>query len=372
MKVTIERSAFLKALGHVQSVVEKRNTIPILSNVLLQAERSQISLTATDLDIEIVDAAPADVSMGGSITASARTLYEIVRRLPDGAQIRLDSTGEDQRLRLTAGRSDFTLAILPSEDFPSISAQDLPTRFSIPSGELKRLIDKTRFAVSTEETRYYLNGVYLHPYVDGETPSLRAVATDGHRLARVDTPMPDGATTLPGIIVPRKAVQEVRHLLEDAEENVEISASDAKIRFAFDGVVLTSKLIDGAFPDYERVIPSGNDRILEVENDDFKKAVDRVSAITAEKTRSVKLAVEEGRLRLTVNNPETGVALEELSAHYEAEPLEIGFNANYLLDVCAQIEGGDAVLHFADSSSPTLLLDKEDGQALYVLMPMRV
>ncbi|MEM8986050.1 MAG: DNA polymerase III subunit beta [Pseudomonadota bacterium] len=372
MKVTIERSVFLKALSHVQSVVERRNTIPILSNVLLNAEGGQLGLTATDLDMEISETAPADVAEPGAATTSAHTLYEIVRRLPEGAQVRLELVAGEARLKLAAGRSDFSLAVLPNDDFPTMDADDLGVQFAAPAAELKRLIDKTRFAISTEETRYYLNGIYLHPYLQGGTPSLRAVATDGHRLARVDADLPDGAADMPGVIAPRKAIGELRRLLEDAGDTVSVAVSDAKIRFAFDNVVLTSKLIDGTFPDYERVIPSGNDKMMKVENADFISAVDRVSTVSAEKTRSVKLAMEADRLRLAVNNPESGSALEELSVEYGAEAIEIGFNARYLMDVAKEVDGATSTFKFADSASPTLILDEEDPRALYVLMPMRV
>ncbi|WP_306252486.1 DNA polymerase III subunit beta [Parvularcula sp. IMCC14364] len=371
MKVIIERSTFLKALGHVQSVVERRNTIPILSNVLLQAEGSALALTATDLDIEIAEQVSADVEQPGAITASALTLYEIVRRLPEGAQVRLDTEGSDGRLKLTAGKSDFNLAVLPDQDFPSLTVDNEGVIFSMPSKELKRLIDKTRFAMSQEETRYYLNGVYFHAVTEGGR-ALRAVATDGHRLARLDSPLPDGAESIPGVIIPRKAVLELRRLLDDAGEQVQVSVSEAKVRFIFDDVTLTSKLIDGTFPDYQRVIPSGNDRTLKVETADFAKAVDRVSTVSADKTRSIKMILESDHLQLIVNNPETGSAQEELAVDYSAEALEIGFNAKYLLDVASQIDGDTATFEFADPSSPTLISDEEDVQALYVLMPLRV
>ncbi|MEM9749820.1 MAG: DNA polymerase III subunit beta, partial [Pseudomonadota bacterium] len=250
MKVTIERSVFLKALSHAQSVVEKRNTIPILANVLLQAGDGRLSLTATDLDIEIVESAPADVAVEGAATAGAHTLYEIVRRLPDGAQVRLELNGDDPQLKLSAGRSDFKLSVLANEDFPVLPADDFAVTFAAPATALARLIDKSRFAISNEETRYYLNGVYLHAATDGETSALRAVATDGHRLARVDAELPEGAKDMPSVIVPRKTVQELRRLLDDADDIVNISVSEGKMRFAFGAVVLTSKLIDGAFPDY--------------------------------------------------------------------------------------------------------------------------
>jgi len=372
MKVTIERSALVKALGHVQSVVERRNTIPILSNVLMQAKGGALTLTATDLDIEISEDAPADVANEGAATASALTLFEIVKRLPDGAQVRLELSQEEGRLQVSAGRSEFALAVLPDDDFPSLSADDLDTRFSMPTEDLLRLISKTRFAMSQEETRYYLNGVYLHAATDGDAPLLRAAATDGHRLARLDAPLPDGAAAMPGVIVPRKAIAELARLLEDAQENVEIAVSAAKIRFGFGAGYLTSKLIDGSFPDYERVIPKGNANILRVDTKEFSQAVDRVSTVSADRTRSVKIALEADRLRLTVNNPETGSALEELSVDYSGEPLEIGFNARYLLDVAQQVNGEMATFHLADPSSPTVIADEEDERALYVLMPLRV
>jgi DNA polymerase-3 subunit beta len=372
MKVTIERSALVKALGHVQSVVERRNTIPILSNVLIQAEGGGLTLTATDLDIEISETAPADVARKGSATASALTLYEIVRRLPEGAQVRLELQQEEGRLQVSAGRSQFALAVLPEADFPTLVTSDLGVQFSMPTADIVRLFDKARFAMSQEETRYYLNGVYLHAFADGATRQLRAAATDGHRLARLEAPLPAGADKMPGVIVPRKAVSEIGRLLADAEETVGIAVSETKIRFSFGAGHLTSKLIDGTFPDYERVIPKNNQNVMRAETKDFAQAVDRVATISADRTRSIKLAVENDRLRLTVNNPEAGSALEELSVDYAGEPLEIGFNARYLLDIASQVEGQTMTFKLADPASPSIVLDEDDPRALYVLMPLRV
>lgn len=372
MKITIERGALLKSLNHVQSVVERRNTIPILSNVLLKADAGQLSLTATDLDIEVVEATNADVVQSGAITAPAHTLYDIVRKLPDGAQVELANGADDGRLALTAGRSRFALQSLPQEDYPVLAAGNLPHHFQLPSPALARLIHKTRFAISTEETRYYLNGIYLHAVEDGPSPVLRAVATDGHRLAQVDYPLPEGAAGMPGIIVPRKTVVELQKLIEDVDGMIDIGVSDTKIRFEFSGVVLTSKLIDGTFPDYSRVIPANNDKSMQVNGKIFAEAVDRVSTISTEKSRAVKLNLEAGRLTLTVTNPDSGNATEELSVSYDATPLEIGFNARYLLDITGQLDGAEATFSLADSGSPTLVRDSEDESALYVLMPMRV
>jgi len=371
MKLTIERGALLKSLAHVQSVVERRNTIPILSNVLLEAADSTLSLTATDMDLTIVERAAATVGGRGATTVAAHTFYDIVRKLPEGAQVQLESVGDGQ-VALKAGRSRFVLATLPKEDFPAMGAGDMPHQFAIAAKELRNLIDRTRFAISTEETRYYLNGIYLHAAMAGDVKVLRAVATDGHRLARFEMPLPAGAADIPGIIVPRKAVGELRKLLDEADDRVEVALSDAKIRFAFSEVTLTSKLIDGTFPDYQRVIPTGNDKVMEVPKREFADAVDRVSTISSEKSRAVKLSLKAGSLTLSASSPESGSASEELEVKYGGGGIEIGFNSRYLLDITQQIEGEGAQFALADAASPTLVRDVADASALYVLMPMRV
>ncbi|HEX5775437.1 MAG TPA: DNA polymerase III subunit beta [Caulobacteraceae bacterium] len=372
MKLTIERAALLKALGHVQSVVERRNTIPILSNVLLSANRDRVSFSATDLDMEIVDDGTAQVDVPGQITAPAHTLYEIVRKLPEGADVSLSFSGDDPRLVVQAGRSRFNLPVLPAGDFPVMSNDGLSGPIACDTNDLVRLIDKTRFAISTEETRYYLTGLYLHTVVENGAPLLRAVATDGHRLALAEMPAPEGAAGAPGVIVPRKTVNEARRLLEDAGESVDLQLSPAKVRFEFNGAALTSKVIDGSFPDYVRVIPRDNAKVMTVDNALFAQAVDRVATISAEKSRSVKLAIEPGKVVLTVRNMEAGQAVEEIEVDYDGDAFEIGFNARYLLDVTGQIGGETAEFRFADPASPTLVLDPTDAGVKYVLMPLRV
>ena len=367
MKLSIERANLLEALGHVQSVVERRNTIPILSNVLLSAEDGKVTLVATDLDIEISESSEANIDVAGDVTAPAHTLYDIARKLPDGAQVSLKINSED-RLDVDAGRAHFTLPLLPSGDFPKMTADGFTHNFVVSAAELRRLIDKTRFAISTEETRYYLNGIYMHAH-DG---ALRTVATDGHRLALSEMALPGGAEGLPGIIIPRKTVAEIRRLIDGGDGDVSLSVSDAKIRFHFGSAILTSKLIDGTFPDYERVIPKGNEKELVIDNSVFKGAVDRVATISAEKSRSVKLMLETDNLALVVNNPESGNAREDLMVNYSADALEIGFNAKYLLDVAAQIEGRDATFYLDGPASPALVKDSEDTDSLFVLMPLRV
>jgi DNA polymerase-3 subunit beta len=371
MKVRIERANLLKALNHVHRVVERRNTIPILANVLIKADGESLSLKATDLDMEVVDKVPAAVERAGAATVPAYILYDIVRKLPDGAEIGLDSDS-GQTMALKAGRAHFALQMLPDADFPDLNAGDLPVSFTLPSETLKKLIDRTQFAISTEETRYYLNGIYFHVVGDGGNARLRAVATDGHRLAKAELPAPNGSTGMPGVIVPRKTVGEIQKLLEDPETEVNVALSDTKIRITIGNVVLTSKLIDGTFPDYERVIPKANDKELKVQKADFERAVDRVSTISSDRGRAVKLSLADDKMVLAVNNPDSGSATDELPVGYEAEPLEIGFNSKYLLDIAGQLTGEEAVFRLADPGSPTLIQDAKEADAVYVLMPMRV
>lgn len=372
MKISIERAELLKAVSQAQSVVERRNTIPILANVLIEAEGDHVSFRATDLDIEVVDKATAMVERAGATTVSAVTLHEIIRKLPDGALVTLADDGNSGRLEVSAGRSNFQLATLPKEDFPVMASSEYTSNFSASAMVLRRLFDKSKFAISTEETRYYLNGVYMH-VADGEDGrALRCVATDGHRLARIDADLPEGAADMPGVIVPRKTVGELRKLLDDDEAQIAVSVSETKIRFATPGVTLTSKVIDGTFPDYMRVIPSGNTRKLEVDASDFAKAVDRVATVSSERSRAVKLSLEEDRLVLSVNAPDSGAAEEELAVAYGDEPIEIGFNAKYLLEIASQVDRENAVFLFNSAGDPTLMREGNDTSAVYVVMPMRV
>ena len=372
MKISIERGILLKAVAQAQSVVERRNTIPILANVLIEAEGEVVQFRATDLDIEVVDKAPAQVERAGATTVSATTLHEIVRKLPDGALVTLTADSAAGRLTVEAGRSNFQLATLPKEDFPVMASSEYQSNFSAPAMVLRRLFDKSKFAISTEETRYYLNGVYMHVADADGGKALRCVATDGHRLARIDADLPQGATDMPGVIVPRKTVGELRKLLDDDEMAIAVSVSETKIRFATPDITLTSKVIDGTFPDYTRVIPQGNSRRLEVDATEFAQAVDRVATVSSERSRAVKLQLEEDRLILSVNAPDSGNAEEELAVAYGDERLEIGFNAKYLLEIASQVDRENAVFMFNSSGDPTLMREGNDQSAVYVVMPMRV
>ncbi|MFM2099493.1 MAG: hypothetical protein RLZZ366_1032 [Pseudomonadota bacterium] len=370
MKATIERATLLKSLGHVQSVVERRNTIPILSNVLIEANTDgSIRLMATDLDLQINESVEAQVETAGSTTVSAHTLFDIARKLPEGSQVSLEAA--DGKMAINAGRARFNLSTLPRDDFPVIAEGELPTKFDLPAATLRQIIDSTRFAISTEETRYYLNGIFMH-VTDDADPVLKAAATDGHRLARVTVARPEGAAGMPDIIVPRKCIAELRKLLDEVDGTVEVSLSPSKIRFVLGAAVLTSKLIDGTFPDYSRVIPTGNDKLLRIDPKSFMEGVDRVATIASEKTRAVKMAVEKDKITLSVTSPENGTATEEVPGDYSSDPIEIGFNARYLMEILQQVSSDTVEVHLADAAAPTLIRENEKAAALYVLMPMRV
>jgi len=372
MKFAIERADLVKAVSQAQSVVERRNTIPILANVLIETTPNGVSFRATDLDTEIIYLANAQVERPGATTVSASMLNDIARKLPDGALVQLDLDPSSGRLAVIAGRSNFSLATLPREDFPVMSTSEYSANFAAPASVLRRLFDKSKFAISNEETRYYLNGVYMHVAQSDEGPCLRCVATDGHRLARIDAPLPAGAQDMPGVIVPRKTVGELRKLLDDDATEIAVSVSETKVRFATPTITLTSKVIDGTFPDYSRVIPAGNSRKLEVDAGDFAKAVDRVATVSSERSRAVKLSLDEDRLVLSVNAPDSGAAEEELPVAYADEPLEIGFNAKYLHEIAGQIDRENAVFLFNGSGDAALIREGGDVSAVYVVMPMRV
>jgi DNA polymerase-3 subunit beta len=372
MNLVIERDALLRALNHVTSVVERRTTIPILSNVLLKASDAALQFKATDLEREVSDAAPADVSQPGAVTVAAHVMHDIARKLAEGSQVKIARDTQKERLTVWSGQSQFSLQVLAAEDFPDLGAGEFSHNFALAAKDLKRLIDKTRFAISSEETRYYLNGIYLHIATRNRQTTLRAVATDGHRLAQAELPLPKGADGMPGVILPRKTVNELHRLIEVSNDTVVVSVSVAKARFEIGTLTLTSKLIDGSFPDYARVIPKANDKQLKVSSAAFINAVDRVSTISSERGRAVKLNLAGDKLVLSVNNPEGGSATEELAVEYGASPLEIGFNARYLLDIAGQLESETAQFQLADAGSPTLVRDISDDGALYVLMPMRV
>lgn len=373
MKLTIDRAALLRALNHVQSVVERRNTIPILANVLLRAEDGALQLATTDMDLEINESLPAKIGAPGATTAPALMLHDIIRKLPDGSQVDMTLDASGNSMTVKAGRSHFKLGCLPVTDFPELGSNaDMPTKFTLKAADLRALVDRTKFAMSTEEARYYLNGIYVHAANHDGVDVLRAVATDGHRLARFEMPLPEGARGMTGVIIPRKAVAELRKLIDEAADTIEVSLSNNKIRFAFDHIVLSTKLIDGTFPDYGRVIPANNDKTVEVDPKVFSSAIDRVSTISDGKTRALKITLNGKTMTLSANSPESGSATEDIEVHSEAPNIEIGFNARYLMDITSQVDGAACRIKLADSTSPTIIEDTSDASSLYVIMPLRV
>ncbi|WP_332059822.1 DNA polymerase III subunit beta [Bartonella sp. CB74] len=373
MRIAVDRNQFLKSLGRVQRVVERRNTVPILSNVLIDAENGSVQLKATDLDLEVTESFVANVEQAGATTVRAHLLYDIVRKFPDGSEIILSvDVQQAGTMSVVSGCANFQLQCLPKEDFPESLPGQFDYRFSLLASSLKHLLDCTQFAISTEETRYYLNGIYFH-VIDDDVLKLRLVATDGHRLAQVDMKAPAGVNGMPGVIIPRKAVGELQKLLsEEIDGDVCIELSETKICFSVGSLVFTSKLIDGTFPEYQRVIPLGNDKELVVNRQDFSSAVDRVSTISSDRGRAVKLMIERGQLRLVVNNPDSGSAEDQLAVTYTSDPLEIGFNSRYLLDIAGQLSSDEMVFMLAEAGAPALIRDNGDADALYVLMPIRV
>lgn len=372
MRITVDRSNLLKSLSRVHRVVERRNTIPILSNVLIEAANGKVDLKATDLDLEVTETTLSIVDEAGATTVPAHLLYDIVRKLPDGGEVMLTLNGQGSAVSVVSGRANFHLQCLPKVDFPELSVGEFSHSFELAASSFKSLIDCTQFAISTEETRYYLNGIYFH-VIDDNGLKLRAVATDGHRLAQAQTDAPSGAEGMPGVIIPRKTVGEIQKLLSDEPDvSVRIELSDSKIRFEIGSVLLTSKLIDGTFPEYQRVIPLNNDKKLVINRANFASAVDRVSTISSDRGRAVKLAIADNRLTLTVNNPESGSAEDQIDVVYDGGPLDIGFNSRYLLDITGQLSGDEAIFMLADAGAPTLIRDSQNIDALYVLMPMRV
>ncbi|MDR1008652.1 MAG: DNA polymerase III subunit beta [Rickettsiales bacterium] len=370
MQISIAKAQLVKTLSHLYRIVEKKSTVPVLSNIKVEAAKD-LKLTATNVDLEIVETLEATIGEPGNTTVPAHVLYDIVRKLPDG-DISINTADGGSRVVIKAGNSEFTLPSLPVDDFPVMAGGSMPFKFALPVDDLIRLIDRTKFAVSTEETRYFLNGIYLHALEKNGEELLRAVATDGHRLARLDVKAPANAKGMPGVIVPRKVVSELRALLDDTSSDISVEISETKARFSFSSVTLTSKLIDGKFPDYDKVIPTSNDKSMEVDCKVFAEAVDRVSSVSYEKSKAIKLKLSKDKLTLLASTPDSGSAVEDLDVTYAAEGMEIGFNSRYLLDIAEQIEGKFMKFMISDASSPAIITELDDKSAVYVLMPMRI
>ncbi|MBY0462417.1 MAG: DNA polymerase III subunit beta [Alphaproteobacteria bacterium] len=377
MKLIIEKSPFLKALSHGQSVVEKRTTVPILSHVLLTAIPNKLLLTSTDMDIALIETVSANVEEPGTISVPAHLLYEVVRKLSDTTPITLNYNPETSQLTVSSGRSRFELPSLPSDDFPQLTHSDLTHHFTLPAPILKHLIDTTRFAMSTEETRYHLNGIHFHTLsVDGKN-ILRAVATDMHRLACVECEAPEGSIGMPEIIIGRKTITEIRKLLDEAEQPVQIGISGSRVEFALEGTntnaVLSSRLVDGTFPDYQAAMAIENDKVLIVSTKAFAEAVDRVGTVVNDKVRAIKLKISENSAVLSAVSTDSGSAVEELDVDFAYnDAFEICFNVRYLIDIAQQISTDEIEFLLADGESSVLLRPINSPNSTFILMPMRV
>ena len=375
MQFKINSSDLLKALSHIHGIVEVRHTLPILSNIILNAKDNELILSSTNLDIYCADKIKSEVSIAGEISVSAVTFFEIVKRLPPGSEVVMTMEEGENEIKLKCGRSKFNLSTLKTDDFPIISDNDLSTNFVLSADELIRIIDKTKFAVSNEETRYYLNGIFLHKADRNSIQFLRAVATDGHRLAQYDIPLPQGAEEITGIIIPKKTIFELRKVLDDANGDVSISLNENKIKFTFNDLKIISKVIDGTFPDYTKVIPQNNNKNFKTNNNELKNAIDRVSAVAANeesKSKAIKLSLEDNKLNLSVESQSKGSANEIIDISYDGDKVDIGFNSKYIIDICNEVDGEEVDISLLDSVSPAIILDKTDENLFFVLMPMRI
>ena len=359
MEFKINSSDLLKALSHIHGIVEVRHTLPILSNIILEAKDDKLILSSTNLDIYCSDKIKAEVLQSGEVSVSAVTFFEIIKRLPSGSEVLMIMEEGENEIRLTCGRSKFNLSTLKTDDFPIISDSDLSTNFVLSADELIRIIDKTKFAVSNEETRYYLNGIFLHKAERNSIQFLRAVATDGHRLAQYDIPLPQGAEDITGIIIPKKTIYELRKVLDDANGDVSVSLNENKIKFSFNDLKVVSKVIDGTFPDYTKVIPQKNDKNFKTNNSDLKNAIDRVSAVAANeesKSKAIKFCIENNSLSLSVESQSKGSANEMIDVNYSGDKVDIGFNSKYIIDICNEVDGDEISISLSDSISPAIIL----------------
>jgi len=375
MEFKINSTDLLKALSHIHGIVEVRHTLPILSNIILEAKDDKLILSSTNLDIYCSDKIKAEVLQSGEVSVSAVTFFEIIKRLPSGSEVLMIMEEGENEIRLTCGRSKFNLSTLKTDDFPIISDSDLSTNFVLSADELIRIIDKTKFAVSNEETRYYLNGIFLHKAERNSIQFLRAVATDGHRLAQYDIPLPQGAEDITGIIIPKKTIYELRKVLDDANGDVSVSLNENKIKFSFNDLKVVSKVIDGTFPDYTKVIPQKNDKNFKTNNSELKDAIDRVSAVAANeesKSKAIKFCIENNSLSLSVESQSKGSANEMIDVNYSGDKVDIGFNSKYIIDICNEVDGDEISISLSDSISPAIILDKTDENLFFVLMPMRI
>lgn len=371
MQFKIERNQLLRALTSATRIVPKRSEHPILLNVLLIAMDGSLKIKASDLDRELVEVIDANIKKPGAVAVSGSVLRDIARKLPDGSEVTVSHDVKNNALRIECGRIGYVLPTMLASDFPDLNIGKITHQFSIASSDLRRMIEKSRFAISTEETRYYLNGIYMHATKHNNNDVLRAVATDGHRLALSDTDIPHGASEMPGIIIPRKTINELHRMLKDGDDSVCVSVSQSVIHFEMGSIAFASKLIDATFPEYQRIVPKDKNHALVVANAEFMASVNRVSTISKVDGKSIKLSIENGRIYLNCSTIDGHSAADEIEADWKSNPIDISFSAKYLVDICGQIDGQHMIMQIKDSVSPVVIKDIADEKSMYILMPMR-
>ena len=372
MEFSVFRQVLIRALGHMQSIVEKRATLPILVNVKIEVADDLI-LSATNVDLELVEHVAADITLGGKTTVPVQMLYDIVRKLPDDAEISFKQSGD--QLVVSSGRAVFHLPTLPAENFPAMAGSNLTTKFQMTTGDLAHLINQTKFAIPTDDVRYHLGGIYFHISDEGKEKMLTAVATDAQRMALCAMPAPAGSAEMPAVILPRRVIGELSKLLEDATvDDVTVELSDTKARFTVGAATLTSKLVDAQYPNYRVVIPKGNDKIAILDRKQFLNAVDLVSVASVDKTKSVRLTFSMNKLVVTASSPDAATATQELDIEYNGDSaFTVVFNVKFLMDVAGQVEGEKFQMEMQDPLSPTIIKSTDKNtDALFVLMPMRM
>lgn len=366
MRFSLQREAFLKPLAQVVNVVERRQTLPVLANFLVQVQNGQLSLTGTDLEVEMISRSAVDDAQDGETTIPARKLFEIIRALPDGSKVTVSQSGD--KVTVQAGRSRFSLATLPANDFPSVDEVEATERIDVPEATLKELIERTAFAMAQQDVRYYLNGLLF----DLADRTLRCVATDGHRLALCEATLEGNPLSKRQLIVPRKGVTELQRLLEGGDRSLELEVGRSHIRVKRDDVTFTSKLIDGRFPDYGAVIPIGADREVRLDREVLRAALQRAAILSNEKYRGVRVEVSPGQLKISAHNPEQEEAQEEIEADTKVDNLAIGFNVNYLLDALSALRDEHVVIQLRDANSSALVREAGSEKSRHVVMPLRL
>ncbi len=371
MKFKVPKNTIYKCISHLQGIVDKKNTLPILSNILIEAKNNSLILSSTDMDISIIEKINCDIIEEGATTINSQIFYDIIRKLDNDSDIEVISN-DGKLLTLRASGSRFSLACLPKEDFPIIDQNNEGESIKINSKVLFKLIDKTKFAISNEETRYFLNGLYFNTQKEENSTIVTLVGTDGHRLAKFSHKLDQNINEVSGVIIPKKTIYELSKLLAEIDDDIEVIVSSNKVIFYIDNLVFISKLIDGSFPDYKRVIPEDNINILQVNREKLLSAVDRVSTIANEKSPVIKFKLLENVINLNTANNENSTATEDLSLNYSGEEIEIGFNSKYIMDIVNNLEDEQIFINLKDGSSPIIAKEKSNSNLIYVLMPMRV